>query len=67
MTTTMKVRAVEGRKLPAVDGDGAPILGRFVGYSRRGEIVPEGVDVPDDAHHRRAVKAGDLELIAEAR
>ena len=64
--STIRVRAVEGRSLLAVDGDGHPRPDRFVGHDRRGAIVAEGVDVPDDPYHRRAIKAGDLELVEEA-
>lgn len=64
--STFRVRAVEGRSLVAIDGDGHPRPGRFIGRDRRGEIIAAGVDVPDDAHHRRALKAGDLELVEEA-
>mgnify|MGYP000078270561 CR=1 FL=1 len=38
---TLRVRAVPGRKLPAVSPEGLPIVGRFVGYDRRGEILAD--------------------------
>ncbi len=61
---TLRVRAVPGRKLPAVSPEGLPIVGRFVGYDRRGEILPEPVPVPADSYHLRAVKNGDLEEVS---
>ena len=58
---TMRVRAVGDRRLPTVGRSGA-----FVG--RRGAdhaIIEEGVTVPDDSYHRRAVTRGDLvEVVA---
>lgn len=66
---TLRVRAVEGRKLPAINADGLPLQGRFVGYDRRGAIIQEsdgqpGVPVPADSYHLRAVKNGDLEEVS---
>jgi len=62
---TMRVRAIEGRLLPAIDGNGAPLVGRYVARTRKGAPIPEGVEVPQDSHHLRAVRNGDLERLAD--
>ena len=64
MNTPLRVRAIAGRKLPAITPEGAPIPGRFVGYDRRGEILSEPVTVPADPYHLRAVKNGDLAAVS---
>lgn len=55
MSNTIRVRASEAAHLP-VPGIG----GRFVGRTNKGAVIPEGVDVPDDTYHRRAIKRGEL-------
>ncbi len=63
MADTIRVRAVGTGKLPFPG-----ITGRFVGRdpARDHAIIPEGVDVPDDSYHRRAIKSGDLALLVVA-
>jgi hypothetical protein len=39
------------------------VSARYVGRDRRGEIIPEGVTVPDDSYHRRALSRGELEAL----
>ncbi len=56
--STLRVRAVRDAKLPMPNSATA----RFVGRDKRGEIIPAGVDVPDDSYHRRALSRGDIEL-----
>jgi hypothetical protein len=55
MSNTIRVRAIDAARLP-VPGIG----GRFVGRTNKGAVIPEGVDVPDDTYHRRAIKRGEL-------
>ena len=55
MSNTIRVRATDAARLP-VPGTG----GRFVGRTNKGAVIPEGVDVPDDTYHRRAIKRGEL-------
>ncbi len=55
MSNTIRVRATDAARLP-VPGIG----GRFVGRTNKGAVIPEGVDVPDDTYHRRAIKRGEL-------
>lgn len=62
---TMRVCAVEGRLLPAIDASGMPLVGRYVARTRKGAPIPEGVLVPQDSHHLRAVRNGDLERVAD--
>lgn len=58
----MRVRAVGTGKLP-VPG----MTGRFVGRTKAGEIIAEGVDVPEDGYHLRALTRGDIELVQVAK
>lgn len=53
------VRAVGDARLPVL-GSSAP---RYVGRDRSGDIIPEGVKVPDDSYHRRAILRGDIEAL----
>lgn len=55
MSNTIRVCATDAARLP-VPGIG----GRFVGRTNKGAVIPEGVDVPDDTYHRRAIKRGEL-------
>lgn len=57
MMNTIRVRARGTAKLP-VPG----MRGRFVGRDKAGEIIAEGVDVPEDGYHVRAINRGDIEL-----
>lgn len=57
----LRVRAVGDAKLP-VPG----MTPRFVGRAKDGSVIVEGVNVPDDSYHRRAVARGDLEVVADA-
>jgi len=63
MADTIRVRAVGTGKLPFPG-----ITGRFVGRdpARDHAIIPEGVDVPDDSYHRRAIGRGSLVEVAAA-
>lgn len=65
MPQPLRVQAVEGRKLPAVDAQGRPLPGRFVARKKNGEPLAEGANVPDDNYHRRAIERGDLALCAD--
>lgn len=62
MAEMMKVRAVGTGKLP-VPG----MRGRFVGRDKAGEIIAEGVDVPEDGYHLRALARGDIEMVQVAK
>ncbi len=55
---TIRVRAVGDAKLPVPGVNAA----RYVGRNRDGSVIAEGVSVPDDSYHRRAVERGDIEL-----
>ena len=57
--TTLNVRAVGDARLPVPGSTSA----RYVGRDRRGEIIPEGVTVPDDSYHRRALSRGEIEAL----
>ncbi len=62
MPEPLKVRAVDGRKLPAIDPQGRPLPGRFVAHDKKGRPLGEAVLVPADSYHRRAIERGDLTL-----
>jgi hypothetical protein len=36
---------------------------RYVGRDKKGAVIAEGVDVPADSYHRRAIARGDLEEV----
>jgi len=56
MSSTIRVRATGDARLPV---PGMP--GRFVARATKThEPIAEGVDVPDDSYHRRAIARGDL-------
>lgn len=75
-TTTIRVRAVEGRMLPFIGADGIAYQGAFVGYQMRRpprgtkwfDAIPKwdrvdtDVEVPDTPYYRRALERGDLTL-----
>lgn len=61
MQQTIRARAVGDAKLP-VPGSTSP---RYVGRSRDGAIIVEGVTVPDDSYHRRAIARGDLAEVSQ--
>jgi hypothetical protein len=54
------VRAVGDAKLP-VPGSATA---RYVGRDKSGAVIAEGVTVPDDSYHRRALVRGELEEVA---
>lgn len=56
---TLRVRAVGDAKLP-VPGSATA---RYVGRDRSGAVIAEGVTVPDDSYHRRAIVRGELEEV----
>lgn len=56
MQKTLLVRAVGDGRLP-VPGATGP---RYVGRNRDGSVIFEGVNVPDDSYHRRAISRGEL-------
>ena len=58
MTSTLRVRARGDARLP-VPG----YAGRYVGRAADGSALPNGVDVPDDSYHQRALARGDIELV----
>lgn len=56
MSSSIRVRAVGDARLPV---PGMP--GRFVARApKTHEPIAEGVDVPDDSYHRRAIARGEL-------
>jgi hypothetical protein len=57
MNSPLRVRARGDARLP-VPG----YAGRYVGRAADGSVIPEGVDVPDDSYHQRAIARGDIEL-----
>lgn len=62
MSTTVRVWAVGEARLPT---PGMP--GRFVARAPKShEPISEGVDVPDDSYHRRAIARGELATAAPA-
>lgn len=58
--STLRVRARGDARLP-VPG----FAGRYVGRDASGAAIPEGVVVPDDSYHRRALARGELDLVSE--
>lgn len=60
---TLKVRAVDGRRLSFVDADGVLVLGRYVGIDRKGLARDE--EVPATSYYHRAIARGDIELVTE--
>lgn len=61
----LRVTPVAGRMVAAIDGDGHPIRGRFVGYDAARVFSDAEVRLPDHSHYRRAIDDGDLVLIEE--
>lgn len=61
MSQTIRVRAVGDAKLP-VPGATSP---RYVGRARDGSIIAEGVTVPADSYHMRALRRGELVEVSE--
>lgn len=57
--STIRVRAIGDALLPK---PGFP--GRFVARNPDRSIIAEGVDVPDDSYHRRAIRRGELEEVS---
>ena len=62
----IRVRATESVSVPQIDESGRTVMGRFVGKSRSGDVIPEGVDVPESAYFLRAIARGELEKIGGA-
>ncbi len=56
---TIRVRAVGDALLP-VPG----FAGRFVGRDANRNIIDEGVDVPEDQYHLRAIMRGDISRVS---
>lgn len=64
---TLYIRAVGDLRCPYVDAAGRNVPGRFAGRARKTfDVLPEGESVPDHEHYRRALKHGDLALVALA-
>lgn len=63
---TLRVRAAQRAKLPARDGAGNIIPGRWLGRDRKGEVIADGVDVPATSDVLRAIARGDLLLVEDA-
>jgi|JI9StandDraft_1071089.scaffolds.fasta_scaffold22847_2 hypothetical protein len=64
---TLHIRAVGDLRCPYVDAAGRNVPGRFAGRARKTfDVLPEGESVPDHEHYRRALKHGDLALVAPA-
>jgi hypothetical protein len=61
----MIVEAVEGSNVPMVTGDGATVMGRYVGIARDGSKLGHA-EVNADAYHVRAMNRGALRLLASA-
>jgi hypothetical protein len=59
MPETIRVRAVGDARLPVPGSASA----RYVGRDKKGAPIAEGVDVPADSYHRRAIARGDLEEV----
>lgn len=55
----LRVRAVGDAKLP-VPGSAFP---RYVGRDKSGAVIPDGVNVPADSYHLRALRRGDIEEV----
>lgn len=62
MPGTLRVYAVEGRLVPALDADGHALGRRFVARETAYPYaaIAAGAEVADDTHHRRAIARGDL-------
>lgn len=61
MSSTIRVRAVGDARLPV---PGMP--GRFVGRApKTHEPLADGVEVPDDSYHRRAIARGEIAVIVK--
>lgn len=63
MSKTLKVRAVDDRRLSFVDADGVLVQGRFVGVDRKGNARDE--EVPATSYYHRAIARGDIALAEE--
>jgi hypothetical protein len=62
---TLHIRAVGDLRCPYVDAAGRNVPGRFAGRARKTfDVLPDGESVPDHEHYRRALKHGDLALVA---
>jgi hypothetical protein len=62
MTSTIRVKAVEGRHATLFGVDGTPRAARYAGRGPGPDfaILPDGEDVPDTVEHRRYLAVGDL-------
>lgn len=61
----LRVTPVAGRMVAAIDGDGRPLRGRFVGHDAARVFSDAAVLLPDHPHYRRAIDDGDLVLVEE--
>lgn len=58
-TPMIRVRAVGDAKLP-VPGSATA---RYVGRDKSGAVISDGVNVPADSYHLRALRRGDIEEV----
>ena len=58
-TPMIRVRAVGDAKLP-VPGSATA---RYVGRDKSGAVIADGVNVPADSYHLRALRRGDIEEV----
>jgi hypothetical protein len=58
-TSMIRVRAVGDAKLPVPNSATA----RYVGRDKSGAVIPDGVNVPADSYHLRALRRGDIEEV----
>jgi len=65
MPAMIRVRAVRDLKVARVDENGATVMGRYVGREPDGSPTAEGVLVPEDSYHVRAIRRGELERVPE--
>lgn len=72
----MKVKAVEGRLVPFIDGEGRLVRASFVGRERStidqkagklspGRVSDDGQEVPENHYYYRAIARGDLILLSD--
>ena len=66
MLRQIKVRALNGNKVPFLNASGVVEPGRFIGIDKHtGEVIADGELVSDHPQVRRHIARGQLELCEE--
>ena len=65
MRNTLHIRAVGDLLAPYLDDAGRPVPGRYAGRHRKTrEVLPDGETVVDPTDYQRAIRRGELALVA---